>query len=396
MKQENLKVKSIKCYPIKIPVEGGELPKDRYTMEVSELGYYRNRYGEVDMRCKARLTLLVKLETEGGIVGWGECAAIIGPHVVSEIIEEFIEPFVIGRKVSEVRVLYNELYNGMRVRGFLNGFYHDAICAVDIALWDAFGKSQGLPLRELLGGSFADEIDAYPTTSSGKAKEWVEKGFNTIKFLVLKGGEAEGVEAVKNLKKEFGGNLNIFIEGHWTYSVKEAIAVGKALAAAGAMLFEAPCESEDIEGQSRICQAVPCNVAIGEELQTCHLYLPRFLKKAIDVSQPEMGRTGITEFINICSLSNAFNVSVAPHASLGIGVYHAASMQVSAAIPNFLIHECHFGIFDTNHLYLKKPLKCECGKFILPDGPGLGVEVKEEVIEKYLWKKQTNDIRMKL
>ena len=143
---------------------------------------------------------------------------------------------------------------------------------------------------------------------------------------------------------------------------------------------EAPCRPEDIEGQARVAAAVRCPVGIGEELRTIYEFLPRLEKRAIGVIQPEIGRTGITSFMEICSTAKAFGCTVMPHASIGIGVFQAASLHASAPLPHLVYHEYQHSIFDKNLRYVTGDMRCEAGVFHVPAGPGLGVEPNEEAL----------------
>jgi galactonate dehydratase len=126
---------------------------------------------------------------------------------------------------------------------------------------------------------------------------------------------------------------------------------------------------------------VGTSVGIGEELRTVYEYRPRFTARCMNVIQPEMGRTGITSFWHICQLAQAFHGKVMPHASIGVGLFQAASLQVSAALPNLEMHEYQHSIFDKNLRYLTGDMACAAGYFSLPSGPGLGVEPRDEVFE---------------
>ena len=125
--------------------------------------------------------------------------------------------------------------------------------------------------------------------------------------------------------------------------------------------------------------AVTCPVGIGEELRTSFEYLPRFERRAIGVIQPEMGRTGITSFMEIAALGRAFHVKVMPHASIGIGLFQAASLHASAVLPHLEMHEYQHSIFDKNLQYITGDMSCEAGMFTVPSGPGLGVAPAEDV-----------------
>ncbi len=148
-------------------------------------------------------------------------------------------------------------------------------------------------------------------------------------------------------------------------------------------LAEAPVQPEDLEGQALVSRSVKTSVAIGEELRTIYQYRPRFTAGCMSIIQPEMGRTGITSFWQICQMAVAFHCRVIPHASIGVGLFQAASLQVAAALPNLVYHEYQHSIFDKNLPYLNGNMRCEAGYFYLPEGAGLGVEPTEELF-KYI------------
>ena len=110
-------------------------------------------------------------------------------------------------------------------------------------------------------------------------------------------------------------------------------------------------------------------------------YRPRFTQRAMTFAQPEMGHTGISQFMQIAHMANAFHVKVIPHASVGVGIYQAASLHASAALPNVPMHEYQHSVFDRNLAFVNTTMRCERGAFTLPEGPGLGIEPAEA-----LWK----------
>jgi galactonate dehydratase len=113
---------------------------------------------------------------------------------------------------------------------------------------------------------------------------------------------------------------------------------------------------------------------------------PRLERRSMSIIQPEMGHTGISQFMQIARMANAFHVKVIPHASIGIGIFQAASLHATAALPNCPMHEYQHSVFDRNLQYVKTTMRCTNGQFTLPEGPGLGTEPHEDVWQ-YLRKK---------
>jgi galactonate dehydratase len=274
----------------------------------------------------------------------------------------------------------------MRVRGFFGGFYHDALAAVDIALWDAKGKLLGLSICDMLGGKHRSKLRAYVSGLPARtlkervamAKEWISKGFTAVKF--ASAVSHEGIlEEMAALREALGYEVKILVDLHWKYTAAEAIQMINKLEEYDLYVAEAPVKPEDIEGQALVARSVRTQVAIGEELRTVFEFRPRLERRCMNIIQPELGRTGITSFWRICQIAQAFNVAVMPHASIGIGVFQAASLQVSVALNDLLYHEYQHSIFNKNLKYISGNMDCESGFFHLPGGSGLGVEPTDEV-----------------
>lgn len=331
--------------------------------------------------------VLVKVTTESGAVGWGECVAVVAPHTVTTIIDELLGPITVGRDPHDVVAIYEDHYDAMRVRGFFGGFYHDAIAAIDIALWDVRGKLTGLPLSKLLGAQRTDRLPVYVSGLPGKTREdraalgksWVEKGFSAVKFAAAVSDEGEEAEMIA-VREAVGPKTQILVDLHWRFTAPEAIKLIGRIEPYDVALVEAPVAPEDVEGLAEVARSVKASVATGEEYRTIYEYRPRFQARCMDVIQPEMGRTGITSFMKICRMAEAFHCRVMPHASIGIGVYQAASLHASAALVNFAMHEYQHSITDKNAQYVDGELKCEAGYFHLPEGPGLGVAPNERAL----------------
>lgn len=331
--------------------------------------------------------VLVKVDTAGGATGWGECVAVVAPEIAATAIEKLIAPLIIGRDPNDVMAISEDLYDSMRVRGFFGGFWGDAMAAVDIALWDLKGKLCGQSISQVLGGRRTDRIPAYisglPESTVEKrcalAASWQQRGFNAFKFpaaLNPKGFVAE----IAGLRKTLGDDAMILCDMHWRNTPSHAVQLIRQMEPYQLAVAEAPVAPEDIDGQAFVRRSVDTPVAIGEELRTVFEYRPRFQAGCMDIVQPEIGRTGLTQFWLICQMARAWNCLVMPHASIGIGIFQAASLQVSAALSNCPIHEYQHSIFDKNLHLVTGDMKCENGHFHVPSGSGLGVEPTAEAL----------------
>ncbi|MCE2472208.1 MAG: mandelate racemase/muconate lactonizing enzyme family protein, partial [Anaerolineae bacterium] len=330
-------------------------------------------------------TAFVKISTADGFFGWGEALAPVAPEVVQQIIEQLLAPALIGRDPLDVNVLWNVMYDLMRERGYYGGFMLDAISACDIALWDLCGKILGQPVHQLLGGAFRDEIPCYvsglPRPTAEKrvdlAQTYTEQGFDAFKLAAGHGVHAD-IKSVAALRDALGEDATLLLDAHWVYSLDEAVQLGHALTDLGAGFFEAPINPEDIDSHAQLAQAVAVPVAIGETERTRYQFRPCLMQKAADILQPDVGRAGISEVFKIAAMAEAFNVKMAPHLSVGLGICIAATIQVAAAIPNLYLLEYQPPVFEIANALLESPLVCRDGCYEIPSGSGLGVALDED------------------
>jgi galactonate dehydratase len=377
----------IQLFPLRIPREIPYLGPLEEGVTVSPQGYFV-RPGNQTVYSIHDHSLVVKLTTAAGVVGWGESFAVVAPTVAATLISELMAPLVVGRDPHDGLAIVEDIYNAMRVRGFFGGFYVDALAGIDIALWDLRGKLTGLPICKLLGAQRKTRLPVYVSglpeaTLSARAalaKAWIDKGFGAVKFAAAVADEGETAE-IRALRAALGEGPQILADLHWRYTDQEAIKLISQMEAYDLAVAEAPCQSEDMEGQARVGRAVKTPIAIGEELRTVYEYRPRFLQRCMSIIQPEMAHMGITHFWHVCQMAQAFHCRVMPHATIGIGIAQAASLQVSAALGNFAMHEYQHSIFDRNVRFVTGNMRCEAGYFYLPDGPGLGVEPTDAVLD---------------
>jgi L-alanine-DL-glutamate epimerase-like enolase superfamily enzyme len=380
-------IKSIELFPLAIPRDEPYLGPLETGTQPNEHGYFV-RPGNKTIYSTHDQSVLVKVTSESGVVGWGESFGVTVPDVVAQLQKQLIAPLVIGRDPHDVMVIYEDLYDALRVRGFYGGFWVDAIAGVDMAIWDLRGKLTGLPVYKLLGGLRHPRVPVYVSGLPGKTKEdraalgkrWIDRGFTALKFAAAVADEGEVAE-MRAIRAAVGPDVKILADLHWRYTALEAIQLIEKMDQYDLYLAEAPCESEDIDGQAQVARSVKTQVAIGEELRTVYEYRPRFLARCMNVIQPEMAHTGITAFWRICQMAQAFHCKVMPHATINVGIVQAASLQVSATLANLAMHEYQHSIFDRNLQFVETSMRCANGYFNLPEGPGLGVEPKEEIFE---------------
>ncbi len=323
-------------------------------------------------------SVLVRATASDGTVGWGETYGIVAPEAVTAIVADVVAPVVTGRSALAPAATWDDLYDLMRVRGFFGGFYVDALAGVDIALWDLAARIAGLPLHAMLGGARATRIPAYVSglpkaTLAARvalAGEWRARGFRGFKYAAAVSHEGVVAEMTA-LRAALGDDADLMVDLHWRCTGQQAVQLADALAPSRPYFIEAPCAPEDVAGLAFVGAHARMPVAGGEELRTVHEVLPRL--PALSIVQPEMGHTGVTQFMRIAQLAAAHHARVIPHAAIGVGVFQAASLHAAATLVHCPYHEYQHSVFDRNLAHVETTMRCAEGFFELPEGPGIGV-----------------------
>lgn len=377
------RITSVQTYVLKLSADDaylGAAPGDP-----SEGGYflrppYRSLYsGRFE-------TLLVRLETGGGAVGWGEALAPVGPEIVAAIVERLLAPVLVGADPRALRPLIGRLSSLMRERGHLVGHQADALAACDIALHDLVGRLLNVSVAELLGGIYRTVIPTYVSglprrtneERAALASEWAQQGVQGIK-LALGHGVREDLAAFDAVA-EADPRLRIAVDAHWGYDLGEALRLGRELDTRGALFLEAPLVPEDLEGHRELADHLTTPVAVGETLRNRYEFEHWLIHRAADLLQPDVGRTGLQEAALITALAEVHHRKVAPHHSVGLGIALAAGLQLCAAIENLLAFEYQPTTLPVANRILCRPLVGGPVAFELPSGPGLGIEVDEHVV----------------
>ena len=325
-------------------------------------------------------SVVVKLTARNGAVGWGETYGICAPRATCEIVNDLLAPPLIGREPKDVEQLWDELYSLMRVRGSFGGHYVDAIAALDIALWDLRAQAHGKPLRELLGPVRRTEVPGYLSGLPGAtlqervalALDWQRSGVRAFKFAAVVSHEGIAEEFAA-LREALGDEAELMVDLHWKFTADEAIALARRLAPYRPQFIEAPVKPEDIAGLRAVCAASPVPVAAGEEWGTAYEARHRLEPASIRYLQPEMGHTGVTPFMRIAAMGDAAGATLAPHATIGTGIFLAASLQASCVVERLWKHEWQHSIFERCLALLETDMTYHGGHYRPPSGPGLGV-----------------------
>lgn len=331
-------------------------------------------------------SLLVRIESSDGTVGWGEALAPVGPEVPAAVIDRLLGPVLIGQDPRDHRPLISRLAGLMRERGHLVGHQADALAACDIALHDLAARLFGCSVTELLGGAFRRTIPTYVSglprpDDAARAKlagEWIERGVRRFKLALGYGVEQD--LATYDAVAAMHPGLSIGIDAHWAYDLSAAIRLGRALDERGAWFLEAPLAPEDVAGHHDLAAALATPVALGEALRNRFEFGSWLEARSVDLLQPDVARTGFAEALAASTLASYHHVRVAPHHSVGLGVSLAAGLHLSAAIDNFEVFEMQPSTLPHANRILTEPLTGGPVSFELPTGIGLGVEVDEQVV----------------
>ena len=374
--------------PREVPYLGPLAPGER----VNERGYVV-RQGNGTIYPTVDRSVVVRLTTQDGLVGWGETYGICAPRATCEIINDLLAPVLMGADPDEVERVWDELYGLMRVRGCTSGFHVDAIAALDIALWDLRAQAADVPLRDLFGPTVHQCVPGYvsglPAATLDErvsmARALFKEGHRAFKFAAVVSHEGIVAEMAA-LRGALGPEAELLVDLHWKFSAAEALALADALAPYRPGFMEAPVKPEDIAGLAQVGREGAVPLAAGEEWYTAYEVANRLAAGPLAFIQPEMAHTGVTQFRRIADLADRHGAAVAPHATIGVGIFLAASLQVASTLPSLWRHEWQHSIFGRNLPMLETDMAYADNGYRLPTQPGLGVRPSArfwDVAERY-------------
>ena len=345
-----------------------------------------------------RSTMLVKVITDDGLVGWGEGAA-------ASLIDGLLAPLLIGQDPMDRAGLWERMFHALYNGNNAVGLAGSALSALDIALWDLAGKVTGLPVCALLGGKVRDKVAVYatglyytegefPDRLLDEARGYVAAGFKGMKTKVGGLSIAEDVARVRALRDAIGPDIHLMVDANEAYNATTAIRIGQKLADLDLVWFEEPVNAQDLDAYLEVKAALPMAIAGGENLRTRYEFKPYLTRRAYDIVQPDiMHCGGITEMQRICAMANACGIQVNPHV-WGSPVMIAATLHLAATLPPCPpAHNTQPYMqepvmeFDRTPSAIRQelcavPFDQENSFVRVPTEPGLGIEVDEEVVER--------------
>ena len=328
-------------------------------------------------------TLFVRLETEDGIVGWGEAFSRAEDRSLASLIETRILPQVIGRNPHEISKIKFDLEFQMQNFGRIGSIAY-GISAVDIALWDILGKSAGVSLSTLLGGAFTKEVEVYASLMRygncadvvNITQQAIERGYRYIKLHEV------GEQEIRADVEASGASATIMLDTNCPWSVTEALYYDKVLAPLNLMWLEEPIwPPENYVGLARVRATSRHRIAAGENAGSLHDFVAMIEANAIDVAQPDVAKTGgVSELLKIAALCDAYGIDFVPHCAL-FGPGQVASVHINAAQRHLPLLERLYCDFEAE-IYNGHMTPVQ-GKVSVPIGPGLGVDPDQDVIDRY-------------
>jgi len=384
-----LKIKEITAFPIQIKRDEVDEGKERPAV-IDYGDYFVDKEVFTSIYSKHHETTVIKIETDTGIVGWGEAQSPVSPTTTKTIVDNLVRPLIIGRDPFDIEAIWTRNYGAMRERGHPTGFYIDAIGGTDIALWDIVGKATGKPVHKLAGGRYRDKIKLYagiggtnPDSVADLAEEHVDYGYEALKLHLLL--DADGVsEIARAVRKRIGPKIMLMCDTHMRQSVTSAIKLGRELEKLDFTWLESPIFPEDIPGAAALCEALDMAVAIGEWSRTRYEMREAFERRAYDIVMHDIARTGITEGHRIGTIADTYNIPVAPHVGGGGILSVASTVEYSASCSNFMIMEHSHKANGYKNAITAENYGPADGYFEVTDKPGLGIEIDQSLVEKYL------------
>lgn len=351
-----------------------------------------------------RYWILVKLGSDTGVAGWGEVyASAVGPEAMTAVIRDVFGRHMEHENPENVELMFRRAYSS----GFTqrpDPTVMGAFSGLEIACWDMVGKDRGRPVHALIGGRAQDRIRAYtylyptrashalprfwadPEQAAEAALDTVARGYTAVKFdpagpYTIRSGHmppmpdiARSVAFCRAIREAVGSRADLLFGTHGQFSTGGAIRMGTAIEPFSPLWFEEPVPPDDMGSLAQVARAVRTPLAVGERLTTKREFA-QALAAGCTILQPALGRSGgIWETRKVAALAEAANAQIAPHLYAG-PVEWAANLQLSAAIPNLLMAETIETPF--HDALIRGAIRVEDGFILVPDAPGLGIEVDE-------------------
>jgi len=354
-----------------------------------------------------RCICVVKVTASDGSFGWGEG---YGPANVLEAGIKFLKPVVIGSDPLKNDLVWHQMYR-KTLDYARRGILVASMSAIDIAIWDLKGKILGVPVSTLLGGAHRDKIKPYATglyfTShtdpskefEAEVNKYISQGFKAIKMKVGLGIE-EDYKNVKKVRGIIGDDIELMIDANHAYSLREAVSLSRKLEPFNLSWFEEPLSPEFYDQYKALRDKTTIPIAGGECEYLRYGFHQLLRSKSVDILQPDICSSGgLTEAKRISTLASVYGVDLIPHTwGTAIGIHVALHFISNLELipgrmnqPDFLME------YDQTENALREELtypsvRMKDGMIDIPQGPGLGLDVNEDVLRKYDISKKNKSI----
>lgn len=340
--------------------------------------------------------MLLKIETDEGVVGWGEPVIEGRARTVETAVQE-MEPYLIGQDPSRINDLWQTMYRAGFYRG--GAILMSAIAGIDQALWDIKGKVLGQPVYELLGGLVRDRMKMYSWVGGDRPSDIIEQisklkegGFDTFKMngteelglLDTSAAVDEAVKRVAEIREAFGNTIEFGLDFHGRVAAPMAKTLLRELEQFRPLFVEEPVLAEQAEYYPRLAEMTSIPLAAGERMYSRFEFKNVFAAGGLSIVQPDLSHAGgITECLKIASMAEAYDITLAPHCPLG-PVALASCLAVDFVSYNAVLQEQSMGIHYNkggellDYVINKEDFKIVDGYCAPLRKPGLGVEVDEE------------------
>jgi galactonate dehydratase len=341
--------------------------------------------------------VFVKIITDDGHFGLGESTIGYSELSVAKAIEEIGEN-LIGTDPHNIEAFWHYTNRDKYWGG--NAIITSAMAGIEMAMWDIKGKDLGVPVYQLLGGRFRNEIPCYGNawfTSARtseqfaiKAKKALKLGYKGLKFdpfdsawqSITKKELKTALERIAAVKDILGDERSLIIEGHGRFNVPTAILIGKKLEDFDILWFEEPIPPNNFEGLKYIKNQINVPVAAGERIVNIFQFKTFLNMSCADYAQPDVSHVGLGEFRKMAAIAEANHIPICPHNATG-PINNAATIQVSACCPNIYLLETMAYDTPIRNKISKEQLILDNGNMLIPESPGLGIDIDEKEIVKY-------------
>jgi len=344
-----------------------------------------------------RRSALVRIATEDGVVGWGEASPMQGGLHSIGIVERDLAPALIGADAFDTAVLYDRLLH-RNIKLGPEGALTGALAAVDIALWDIKGKTLGLPVHKLLGGAWRTEVPFYASIGGNAARpvdevvrvveaRWRRETPAAIK--IRRDGDRSKLDLdipgdiakARAVRRLVGDDFPLAFDANNGYSVGGAMRVGRALEELGYVWFEEPVQHYDVRGMGEVAQRLDITVSAAEQTYTPQA-LVDMIHAGVRMVQPDIIKMGgITGLMQCAAICHAHGVELVPHQTQPT-IGHVANLHVLAALMHLTKPAEYADASGRMDVGFRNPPRPSDGRFAVPQGPGLGLEVDEAEINK--------------